>query len=215
MERNQILRNLSVIGLTGLLTTHFLMTLAITLPPTPLAAEYGKTIDRWMLPYFSQSWSFFAPTPPTEDDFVIAQYRYTSPTGAAVESPWINLSQTLNQAVQRDRFSSLAIVQSTVTNAYCDLVKSEIFKDGKLDEKLLNRLVTTHQQPPSLHVLERAAMSCYRLTSLSGKPLAVRVGILNHQFPRFTHRMQKDNPAANNSELQLPFVPFESVAAFD
>lgn len=215
MERNQTVRNLSLIGLTGLLTTHFLMTLAVTLPPTPLTAEYGKTIDRWMYPYFSQSWSFFAPTPPTEDDFVVAQYRYTSPSGATLESPWINLSRTLNEAVQRDRFSSLGIVQSTVNSAYCDLVKSELFKDGKLDEKLLNRLVARNQQPPSLHVLERAAMSCYRITNLSGKPLSVRVGILNHQFPRFTHRMERDNQEANNSELQFPFVPFESVASFD
>jgi hypothetical protein len=194
---------------------HFLATLATTLPPTPLATEYGKEIDFWTYPYFEQSWSFFAPTPPTEDNFVIAQYAYKSASGSMVESPWINLSRTLNEAVQRDRISSLAIVQATVTNAYCDLIKSDIFKGGKLDEELLKRLIAANQQPPSLHTLERAAMSSFRITSFSGTPVAVRVGILNHQFPRFTHRQEKDDPAEHNAEVHLPYVPFESVASFD
>jgi hypothetical protein len=215
MEQHQTLRNLCLIALTALLTVHFLMTIAITLPPTPLTAEYGKVIDSWIYPYFAQSWSFFAPTPPTEDYFVIAQYRYTNRAGATVDSPWINLSRTLNEATQRDRLSSLALVQGTVSNAYCDLVKSELFKDGKLDEKMLQRLTAAHQQPPSLHTLERAAMSCYRITTFKGTPIAVRVGILNHKFPRFTQRNKPDNQEADNSEISFPYVPFESVAPFD
>jgi hypothetical protein len=132
-----------------------------------------------------------------------------------VDSPWINLSGTLNEAIQRDRLSSLAIVQQTVSNAYGDLIRSPLFKDGKLDDKLLEQLTATRKQPPSLHTLERAAMSCYRLTSFKGDPVAVRVGILNHKYPRFTHRNEKDDPGADNSEVQLLFVPFESVATFD
>src|ERR1700685_4611253 len=119
MVQHQTLRNFTLVGLTGLLSIHFLMTLAVTLPPTPLTTEYGKAIESWIYPYFAQSWSFFAPTPPTEDDFVIAQYRYLSPSGSTLESPWINVSRTLNEAVQRDRLSSLAIVQATVINADC------------------------------------------------------------------------------------------------
>lgn len=214
MQYSQTLRNLTLVGLAGLLTVHFLMTLAFTLPPTPLTAEHGKAIDHWIHPYFTQVWSFFAPTPPTEDDFVIAQYRYTAPSGTAVESPWINLSRTLNEALQHDRLSSLAIVQGTVNNAYGDMIRSPLFKDGKLDEKLLDRLTEAHQQPPALHTLERAAMSCYRLTGFQGEPVAVRIGILTHQFPRFTHRYEKDDPASGNGEIQMPFVPFETVAGF-
>jgi len=215
MERHQTTRNLCLVGLTALLTVHFLMTFAVTLPPTPLTVEYGKAIDSWIYPYFSQSWSFFAPTPPTEDNFVIAQYRYKSSSGAIVESPWINLSRTLNEAAQRDRLSSLAIVQATVSSAYCGLVKSEIFKDGKLDEKLLHDRISSNRQPPALHTLERAAMSCYRITSFKGAPVSVRIGILDHKFPRFTQRYKPDDEAANNTELPFPFVPFESVAPFD
>jgi hypothetical protein len=191
------------------------MTLAFTLPPTPLSAEHGKAIDSWIHPYFTQTWSFFAPTPPTEDDFIIAQYRYISPSGSTVDSPWINLSRTLNEATQRDRLSALAMVQGTVNNALGDLIRSPIFKDGKLDEKLVESVTAAHQQPPSLHALERAAMSCYRLTGFKGEPVAVRVGILNHKFPLFTHRYERDNPAADNAEIEMPFVPFESVAPFN
>jgi len=215
MQQHPSIRNLCLIGLTGLLTVHFLMTLAITLPPTPLTVEYGKAVESWIYPYFSQSWSFFAPTPPTEDDFVIAQYRYKSSSGATVETPWINLSRTLNEATQRDRVSSLAIVQAMVGNAYCDLVKSEIFSDGKFDEKMLQHLIAINRQPPSLHTLERAAMSCYRITSFRGTPLAVRIGILDHKFPRFTQRFKRDDQEADNSELQFSFVPFEPVASFE
>lgn len=215
MKPHQLSRNLCFAGLTGLLAFHFLATLAITFPPTPLATEYGRVIDAWMYPYFQQNWSFFAPTPPTEDDFVIAQYTYRSASGANVESPWINLSRTLNEAVQRDRVSSIAIVQATVTNAYCDLLKSELFKDGKLDDKLLQRLVAANQQPPCLHTLERAAMSSFHITNFPGAPVAVRVGILIHQFPRFTHRREPDNPNEHNVEVRFPYVSFEPVAAFD
>jgi hypothetical protein len=215
MRQHQPLRNSLLIGLTGLLTIHFLMTFAITLPPTPLTTEYGKAIESWIHPYFTQNWSFFAPTPPTEDDFVIAQYRYVAASGETVESPWINLSRTLNEATQRDRVSSLAIVQGTITNAYCDLVRGPLFKDGKLDQKMVNHLVEVHRQPPCLHALERAAMSCYRITSFKGTPVEVRVGLMNHKFPRFTQRNKRDNQATANSELPFPYVPFESVASFD
>lgn len=215
MEQHQTIRNLCLIGLSGLLTVHFLMTLAFTLPPTPLSAEHGKAVDSWIHPYFTRVWSFFAPTPPTEDEFVIAQYRYTSASGFTVESPWINLSRTLNEATQRDRLSSLAIVQGTVNNAFGDLVRSPLFKDGKLDQKRLDRMTADGQQPASLHTLERAAMSCYRITTFKGRPQAVRIGLLNHKFPRFTHRFEKDDPEAENSEVQMPYVPFESVAGFD
>jgi len=129
-----ILRNCCFVGLTTLLVTHFLMTLAVTLPPTPLSVEYSRKIDGWIYPYFIQNWSFFAPDPPTEDAYVIAQYRYKSGDGTIAESSWINLSRTFNQAVQRNRLSPLEIVQVTLLNASGDLVRSEIFKDGRLDE---------------------------------------------------------------------------------
>ena len=56
-----LLRNLCFVGLAALFLVHFLMTLAFTLPPTPLTVEYGRAIDNWMIPYFTQSWGFFAP----------------------------------------------------------------------------------------------------------------------------------------------------------
>ena len=208
-----ILRNCCFVGLTTLLVTHFLMTLAVTLPPTPLSVEYSRKIDGWIYPYFIQNWSFFAPDPPTEDAYVIAQYRYKSGDGTIAESSWINLSRTFNQAVQLNRLSPLEIVQVTLLNASGDLVRSEIFKDGRLDNDLLNRLVATNRQPPALHTLERIAMSCSRAVGIPGEPTAVRIGLLYHRFPRFTRRTEPDNPLSDNSQIVFPFVPFEAVAS--
>jgi hypothetical protein len=207
------LRNLFFVGLATLIAVHFLMTLAITLPPTPLSVEYSKKIDSWIYPYFVQNWSFFAPDPPTEDDYVIAQYRYKSATGSIVESSWVNLSRTFNEAVQRNRLSPLEIVQLTILNASGDVARSEIFKDGKLDNELLDRLVKANRQPPALHTLERVAMGCYHMMGIPGEPVAVRVGILHHRFPRFTHRDEPDDQLSNNGQLMFPFVPFEAVAS--
>jgi len=208
-----ILRNLCFAGLTMLLVVHFLMTLAVTLPPTPLSVQYARRIDGWIYPYFSQNWSFFAPDPPTEDAYVMAQYRYKSAGDIIAESSWINLSRTFNQVVQRNRLSALEIVQVTLLNASGDVARSEIFKDGRLDNDRLNRLVATNRQPPALHTLERIAMSCSRAVGIPGEPVAVRIALLYHRFPRFTHRSQPDNPLSDNSQVVFPFVPFEAVAS--
>lgn len=208
-----ILRTLCFVSLASLLMMHFLMTLAVTLPPTPLTVQYSKKIDAWIYPYFNQNWSFFAPDPPTEDEFLIVQYRFKSADGMVSESPWINLSRTFNEAVQRNRLSPLEIVQLTILNASGDLVRSEIFKNGRLDNDLLTRLVSTNRQPPSLHTLERIAMGCAKLARIQGEPVAVRIGLLHHQFPRFTHRSEPDNPQYDNTEIVFPFVPFEAVAS--
>jgi|SRR5215472_8134275 len=207
------LRNLCFVGLAALFLVHFLMTLAFTLPPTPLTVEYGRDIDNWIIPYFTQSWGFFAPNPPTEDDFVIAQYRYKSAAGTIVETPWVNLSGMFNQAVKHNRLSPLEIVQLTVLNAYVDATRSELFKDGRLDSDVANRLAATNSQPPSLHTLERVAMGCYPALGIPGEPVAVRIGFLHHQFPRFTHRAEPDNPTSENQQNVFPFVPFEAVAS--
>ncbi len=215
-ENNQlpvVLRNLFFVGLSTLFVVHFLMTLAVTLPPTPLSVQYSKGIDSWIYPYFTQNWSFFAPDPPTEDMFVVAQYRYKPADGAILESSWVNLSRTFNEAVQRNRLTPLEIVQLTILNASGDVVRSEIFKDGRLDNDVLNRLIAAKRQPPALHTLERIAMGCYRAVGIPGEPVAVRVGLLNHRFPRFTHRAEPDNPQSENSQITFPFVPFEAVAS--
>lgn len=207
------LRNFCFVSLAALFALHFLMTMAVTLPPTPVSVEYSKKIDAWIYPYFTQNWSFFAPNPPTEDTYVIAQYRYRSADSTIVESSWINLSRTFNEAVQRNRLSPLEVVQVSILNASGDVVRSEIFKDGRLDNDLLNRLTAAHRQPPALHVLERIAMGCYRAVGVPGEPVAVRIGLLHHEFPRFTHRAEPDDPQSNNGQIVFPFVPFEAVAS--
>jgi hypothetical protein len=208
-----LLRTVCFIGLAALLFVHFTMTLAATLPPTPLSVQYSRAIDPWIFPYFVQNWSFFAPDPPTDDAYVMAQYRYQSKDSKVQESAWVNLSWIFNETVQQNRLSPLEIVQLTILNASTDVVQSEAFHNGQLDTERLNRLIASNRQPPSLHALERLAMAGYRAAGIPGEPIAVRVSLLHHNFPRFTHRQEHDNQASENTQLLFPFVPFERVAS--
>jgi len=212
-RRKSIIRNICFIGFSALLLLHMSVTLAYTLPPTPILLQYGQQIVSWVCPYFQQNWSFFAPNPPTQDVFVIVQYRYRAVNGTVAESPWINLSRTFNEAVQRNRLSPLEIVQLTISNAAIDTTRSEVFKNGILDSRPVQKVIEKNQQPSALHTLERIAMGFYSVSGFQGAPVAVRLGLLTHQFPRFTHRREADDQASGNSEVVFPFVPFEKVSS--
>jgi hypothetical protein len=198
-------------ALALVLAVHSVATIAFTLPATPLTVRYVSAIDRYIYPYFAQNWSFFAPTPPYQDDYVVTQYRVVDTSGRAALSPWVNLSRTFNEEVQRNRFSALEIVQLSISNAYGDMTRSSLFKHDHVDMAVYRRTADPAKQPPSMHSLERVAMAYFPRTGIAGRPVAVRIALFHHEFPRFNHRFERDDPAQHNTVLTFPFIPFEDV----
>ena len=195
------------------LFVHFAITLAFTLPLTPLTVRYYPLIAAYIYPYFSQNWSFFAPDPPTQDDYVIAQYRYRDRNGRVQVTSWVNLSRTLNEAVQRNRFTPLEVVQLTLSNASGDIARSGVFQHGRINPRLIRHFSDVTVQPVSLHTVERIAMGLFTLAAVDGTPIAVRVGLFHHRFPRFSHAAKPDTPLTRDSDVTLfPFLAFERVA---
>lgn len=198
---------------SAFVAVHLTFTLLFTLPPTPLTVRYQPQILRYMYPYFAQNWSFFAPNPPVEDDFVIVQYQMKMPDGKLGYSPWINLSRTFNDVVQRNRVSALEIVQLTISNAYGDATRSELFRNSHLVPNANEILRDPMRKPPSVHTIERVAMAYFPRSGVPGTLVAVRLGFLHHVFPRYNHRDEVDDVAKNNTVLYFPFVRAEKVAS--
>ena len=206
------LRCLVLGALAGAIAFHAVMSLLFTLPTTPLTVQYAPLINAYISPYFAQNWSFFAPNPPTEDDYVVAQYEVWTHAGRRGFTQWINLSKTYNEAVIRDRLSPLEIVQLTISNAYGDVTRSSLFSDGKLIPRSDIVAEDPATRPPALHTLERLAMAYFPRSGINGRLIAVRIGLYHHEFPRWSHRDAPDDLRANNSILMFPFTPREQVA---
>ncbi len=197
---------------SAFVAVHLTFTLLFSLPPTPLTVRYQPQILRYMYPYFAQNWSFFAPNPPVDDDFVIVQYEMKMADGKLAYSPWINLSRTFNEVVQHNRLSALEVVQLAISNAYGDATRSEIFRDSHLVPNANEILRDPMRKPPSIHTIERAAMSYFPRSGVPGTLVAERIGFLHHKFPRYNHRDEADDVTKNNTVLYLPSVRAEQVA---
>ena len=201
-----------LVSMSAFLFVHFTFTLLTTLPQTPISVRFEPATTRYMYPYFSQNWSFFAPDPPVQDDFVVAQYASAGPVGQIEYSRWINLSYTFDKAVQKNRLSAFEILQLTLSNAYGDVGRSNLFENGKRVAKFSEIASDPDKKPPALHTLERLAMAYYSHIGEPGRLTSVRVAFLHHMFPRFTHRSQQDDLSKNNTIMIFPWTKAEDVA---
>jgi hypothetical protein len=61
--------------LIGLLGFHFACTLLYLTPPNPIRIALHQRLERYMHPYFFQSWRLFAPDPGGTDGVVLVACR--------------------------------------------------------------------------------------------------------------------------------------------
>lgn len=83
---------------------HFAFTLLYLTPPNPIRIALNQPLDRYMNPYFSQSWRLFAPEPGGTDSIVLVACRVRE-GDATIESEWFDITTPLHQHRYRHRLS--------------------------------------------------------------------------------------------------------------
>jgi len=211
-----IARSFFIVAVGVVFVAHFTLAMLYDLPNNPISARYRALTYAYVLPLFSQNWSFFAPTPPSRDDFLIARYRLAPDRHGVVRySTWASLSLALNADVQANRFSPVEIVQLMTSNVVNDM--NPAFSRFVVRSLADTRLVPIGRFPVEMQMLYREVMASRGLlpgTLRSARLDAVQIAVVHHLYPRFTERYVPDDLQGHNSVNYLPWVRYTAVPGY-
>jgi hypothetical protein len=185
------------------LVVHFSLVQISNMPMNPLKRKMAKLLDFYVNPYFAQRWNFFAPTPPTFDIVLLARGRYLDPDTAEIEnSEWVDVSDTLIDALRKNRLTPLFHAEISLSNALVHFAnyfrkdpRTFTEKDGK---KYLQAEIPADVDPADMTVMRRTAMADLEITYPNITFESVQLGIMIYTLPRFTERhkgLAADPPA--------------------
>lgn len=171
------------------------------MPLSPLKLEMANFLSDYVNPYFVQHWNFFAPDPPTEDDWVVARAKSSrsgTTNGAARTTPWLNLTQPLVNAVAHDRFTPLFLVElglSNATTAFMNRVGNDpdatTIKNGKT---YLKSRIPADADRLDLAYMRRTAIASLEIRYPGNEIKQIQIGIEIYRYPRFTNRNMPASP---------------------
>jgi Family of unknown function (DUF5819) len=188
--------------LTLFFLVHFLLVTLSNLPRSPLTTQTQLIVNRYINPYFSQTWNFFAPEPISNSLNLIARARYYDPTTHSTrETAWTDVSEPLVNEVRRSRISPLAIVQLGLSNVVTEFV-NRVGANAKLSKadpdhpglRILNSPLPAAADPLDILVMTRTALAMLELNTPDTKFTQVQIAVTQHEFPRFSKRFTADNP---------------------
>ncbi len=199
---------------------HFTMIICNILPTSPLKLQYGQFASRYVTPYFTQNWMFFAPTPVNRTIALIARGRYLDPaTGSTIETSWADVSSPLVAEVRHSRFSALALLQLGLSNTvqqYVNALGSDD-RSAKLDpakqQRFIQSPVPSEVDAADETTLSRIAMASLKVQYPARNFSSIQLGVLIREFPRFSQRQEPDS-ASKNSVLLHEWQPAMQVPAF-
>jgi len=177
------------------------------LPANPLGELFRPAVLGYTHPYFEQYWNVFAPTPIESDVTVLARTRATR----GAPSAWVNLTDPLLDEVRANplsRYSTLKIIAMTLSVATLD---DKVLGKGKLTRAQTNEVVDPRTRPMILEGLVRLAL--FLRAGDGPNSRGVQIAIMQHRFPRFTHRFEPDNRQQQNETLLFPWLPIDSATA--
>ena len=165
--------------------------------------KMANLLDFYVKPYFSQRWNFFAPTPPTYDLVLVARGRCLDPDTAVIEnSEWVGVSDTLIDALRKNRLTPLFHAEISLSNALVHFAnnlrkdpRTFMERDGK---KYLPPEIPADVDPVDMVVMRRTAMAALEITYPNIRFQSVQLGIMIYTLPRFTERhkgLAEDPPA--------------------
>ena len=175
------------------LAAHFSLVEISNVPTSPLKLKMAGLLDSYVNPYFSQRWNFFAPTPPTFDIVLLARGRYLDPDTNEIEnSQWVDVSDTLIDAIRKNRLTPLFHAEISLSNALVHFVnyfkrdpRTFLEEDGK---KYLPLEIPADVDPVDMVVMRRTAMADLEITYPNLTFQSVQLGIMIYTLPPFTER---------------------------
>jgi Family of unknown function (DUF5819) len=209
------------LGATTLLGGHFLASALHVGPMNPVQMRTQAYTQAWLLPYFEQTWTLFAPDPISEDRGMLARFRCQDGT----ITDWSDVTTKHVTAVQRTRFfpprnSRLVSNGSTLLTTNDPLAERLRDRDVSLEEggdraggedgaavPLTSIEVDVREMGLrflSGYALEEVPEAC------SGSVGAVQLRMVQHLFPPFSQRRDWAEPGEVN-ETDFSWVPIDDL----
>ena len=194
-------------GLKGVLILHFFVVILYQISmiyPNQRQLSFVSIIhNNYLVPFFEQSWSMFAPNPPTTTDRVLLKYRI-----GKIETEWIDISQP---NIEGNRHSYFSVNQRIMK--YLHGILSKIQSDSKKleGEKNVNYdKVRSSVGYRSLQQYAKLVLNKKYSRVIKNEKVFLMVRVINDAFPNFEHReLSFNNP--KNHYLTYFEIPFEEL----
>jgi hypothetical protein len=202
---------------------HFASTLLYLTPPNPIRIALHAPLERYMNPFFSQSWRLFAPEPGGTDAFVWVACRFHD-SESPLESEWFDITTPLHEYRYARRLSPgllLARAQKPRLFMLADPMHDAIRRYG-LPNAIINaaraELEATAKrrfEAGQAHLYRIASAACDRKFRI-GRTAYVKARYLSRKVPPFGYR---DSSAQNDATNELrtydfAWAPYEPVDGY-
>lgn len=220
-RRNQqtILWACAVVLLT-LLAFHLAATVLYLTPPNPIRIALHRPVERYMHPYFSQSWRLFAPDPGGTDGVVLVECRVAAPV-TPQESGFFDITTPLHEHRYQHRFSpGLLLTRAQkprlflLVNPMHDAIRryglpSSVIEAARAE---LDAAAKRRFEAGKAHLYRIASVACDRRLG-PGRTTEVRARYLSRKIPTFGARGSP--PLEEETRIyELAWAPYEGVDGY-
>ncbi|MFN4294262.1 MAG: DUF5819 family protein [Thermoflexales bacterium] len=221
-HRRIVIRSLLLLIGFGVLCIHFAFVVAYLAPLNPIKLQFHAVIQRYIEPYFVQSWQLFSPDPVRDTRVWTVACKLRNEDGTTRISEWVDISSPYWAARQRNRFTPedrLDRAQSSAIQIIFgrdDLLKQLESKRDRSDEsfkallKELDEADRKHRENGIRLINRIASAHCDQLYGM-GRTLEVRARLIRLEFPRYSERFLPDS-AGKREFFVLDWAPHQSVA---
>jgi len=175
------------------LMLHFSLVQLYNMPLSPLQLRFINQLSSYVNPFFSQKWSFFAPTPIDRSYSLVARARYVDKhSDQPGTTDWFDVSDPLIDALRKNRLTPLFDMEIGVSNALISVVNAlpsnpddTYSKDGRT---YIRPTIPAATSPLDMMVLRRTALAMLEVAYPGKRFQQIQLGVVVGVFPRFTER---------------------------
>ncbi len=204
----------------SVLAFHFLATIVFLMPLSILGVHFGGTANRYIVPFFQQRWSLFAPDPPLRNVFLHFQCEQANGN----ITPWLDRASVLQQEHASYRFTPEAYLFRVDRAAVMTAIgsKDEVFEtvlekvEQSGDDSLLSRMQEASQARDQARLVQQRFV--YRLvaehcrSAVGDDVRSIRPRVVFQDIPKYSHRYDDpaDEPATS---IDFPWVPIDAISS--
>lgn len=219
-KSHAVVLSLCATVLLGLLAFHLAATVLYLTPPNPIRIALHRPLDRYMLPYFSQSWRLFAPEPGGTDGTVLVECRSATADGMQ-ESGFFDITTPLLEHRYRHRFSPGLLLARAhkprlflLANPMHEAIRRYGLPSAVIEEArtALDAAAKRRFEAGKAHLYRIASSACDRRLG-AGNTKEVRARYLSRKVPAYGER--GSIPREEETRVyELGWAPYEVVDGY-
>jgi hypothetical protein len=208
------------LALFGLFAFHFAATTLYLTPPNPIRIALHRRLERYMHPYFSQSWRLFAPHPGGTDGTVLIECRLVS-SEQVQDSGFFDITTPLHEHRYQHRFSPILLLARAqkprlflLANPMHEAIRRYGLPSAVIEEARaeIDAAVKRRFDAGKAHLHRIASAACDRRFG-PARTTEVRARYVSRKIPPFGSR-DAASTQADERVYELPWAPYEAVDGY-